>query len=84
MWPSNDEDRWLLDLPLMFRGAPLTAEVPLLFGGGFALMWTPAQPVKLLWILSEPEKGVSRKMLDKLTQTSDFVSHSIPYTVETL
>src|SRR5229473_6803458 len=29
------------------------------------------EPVKLLWILSEPENGVSQKMLDKLTQISD-------------
>jgi hypothetical protein len=28
-----------------------------------------------LWILSEPEKGASRKMVDKVTQTSDFASH---------
>src|SRR5260370_35711171 len=32
------------------------------------------EPVKLLWILSEPENGVGQKMLDKLTQTSDFVN----------
>src|SRR5713226_2237782 len=34
------------------------------------------EPVKLLWILSEPEKGVSRKMLDKLTQTSGYINQS--------
>src|ERR1700738_1242786 len=32
------------------------------------------EPVKPLWILSEPENGVSQKMLDKLTQTSGYNS----------
>src|SRR5258707_15491337 len=33
------------------------------------------EPVKLLWILSEPENGVGQKMLDKLTQTSDYTNY---------
>ena len=59
---AYDENRYLADLGHTR------------FASDLCLRRCGSEHVKLLWILSERRKGASRKMLDKLTQTSGYIS----------